>query len=272
MGKSGIIKFIEENERLDDEYRDLEKNNPPKQIEQEQTILKKAGEDISKEQFDLYLEKVRWRTWPRGCKHYAIYNHKDQMTNFSVYEYDDKKHLELELIWEELMFGGDYCGILKNDLRDAKITYCNMGYLWLTWGSFTIHFGNHDRVLKKSEEYLRSLPKDFETRVYCSDCNKLQTKSYKKSALYLVMNSLSMGLSKAFGSPPACEKCGSTTFGDLNIHTDMFYYRVSTGRRVKYETLKKIAKKQRIKYDDLLRIEKNEETTKKIREENKKKE
>lgn len=256
--KSGLIKFIEGNAKIEQEWDELEKNNPPEKMDVKKIILKKEGDPITIKQFKAYLARIKWDTWPRGCEHYIIFNHKNQRTNLGVRKYGDN-NVELELIWEELMFGCDYGGIFKVFLKDAEITISDMGYIWLTFGQFTLHLANHDNHLAKSEEYLRSLSKDFQGRLFCCECKALQTSTYKRSALYIQLNSFKISLGRGFGSPTKCPKCGYSSFGDMNIHTDLKYYNVKTNRIVSMDKIEKMAKEQKVEYDKLIKEEKEEE-------------
>lgn len=260
---SGIIEVIKENQKIEQEWDESEKNNPPEKMDVDKITLKKEGEAITIATFEKYMAKIGWSLSFRGCEHYAMLNHKGQQTNLMLWKYDND-NIEMGLTWNELMFGCNYGGIFKVFLKDAEIAINNMGYIRLTWNQFTLHLANHDKYLSESEEYLRSQPRDFQGRLFCCECKALQTVTHKRSALYIDLNSFSISFSRGFGSPKKCAKCGYSSFGDMNVHTDLKYYSVKTNRVVKMKKIGKIAKEQKVGYDKL--IEKEREAEKNMKE------
>lgn len=250
----GIIKS---NQKIGNKWKDEERNDPALELrsDDKRVVLHNKGESISINKMDEILKKLKWCLYYVGCDSYAIINHRGQRTNMILRETQcaGEKDVEMKLWDDELMFGGDdgtLCVMLRGQEIDGQggaihISLSDHNY---------ISFYNFDKVLEKSEEYMRSLPKEFVMKELCKYCKKVMNTTYTRSALHFHTNFLT-SMARVFQGA-RCEKCGT---GGMSFGTDTFYYRKKTDRRVKDEVITKIAKKQKVEWKRLWDIERKEE-------------
>lgn len=249
--------FIDRNIKIEEEWEEKELVNPVIN-KSSKRVLKKSGDPIDIHKIKEYLNLINWSVNFRGCDHYVIVNHKGQWTNIKLYACSNGEEVEIRLMEDSLMFGGEYTGFMAGDLSKSEWRLSDHDTIFVSFKGVTLFLNNHDKVLKHWERYLRMLPKEFVGKGLCKYCGTVIKETRKMSALYYVLNGWKIGMTSPLASQKECPGCHNTVDG-MSFGIDIKYYRIKTNRQVSTDTIGKIGNKHLVTYNKLVDRHKEKE-------------
>ena len=213
-------------------------------------ILKEIGVPITMKEFGEMLRPISWGLSHRGCGYHYLTNQYGELTPYRARQ-DNRKNEETGK-WDindvsiqiEDMGGKEGNSSVYIRLRDCTIEL-NEGTIYILagdrkTGGISIHLYNFDSPLTEVEKLIETFPKDYEIRLMCTECNNQVTESKKLLAFKIKSNWTMIVMGRGF-STPKCQKCGETTFSDLNMSTEMKIFKIETNEEVESDEIFKIA-------------------------------